>query len=313
MRIYHLNCGTLRSFITTGLLGTGTLRNPPPLITHCLLVATAAGLLLVDTGFGTRDYTHPTPIVRIFTAFNKYRHDLKETAIRQITRLGYDPADVKHIAVTHMHLDHVGGLPDFPHAKVHIYAEEYAGITHPHTIEERFVCRREHWEHRPDWAIHHLGDDQWFGFDRTQPNKFGDTEFFLVPLTGHTRGNSAVVVRTLDGWLMHCGDTYIYHGDVHPEKPFYPPHYISTLSVMGLMAPAFRVFGKHSPRLRQLIREHGDEVQIFCSHDHHEFARLRAQNVTQSQKRRGVGNVKKGAAYDGILSSHTPSETPAAA
>ncbi|WP_373317754.1 MBL fold metallo-hydrolase [Planotetraspora silvatica] len=28
--------------------------------------------------------------------------------------MGYDPADVRHIVVTHLDVDHCGGLPDFP-------------------------------------------------------------------------------------------------------------------------------------------------------------------------------------------------------
>lgn len=273
MKIHHLNCGTLRPYITPWLLGQGNLRNRPPLVTHCLLIETSAGLMLVDTGFGVRDYTHPTPLVRIFMTYSNYTRDIYETAFYQIRALGYDPGDVRQIAITHMHLDHVGGLPDFPEASVHIFGDEYRAITQPRNIEERSICRREHWAHDPLWEGHALEGDQWFGFDCTPLVRFGEIEFCFVPLRGHTRGHSGVAIQTPAGWLLHCGDAYVYHGDVQPEGPIYPPRHKLVLSMMGFIQ-AFKVLGAHSPRLRQLCREHGDEVTIFCAHDALEFERL---------------------------------------
>jgi glyoxylase-like metal-dependent hydrolase (beta-lactamase superfamily II) len=264
MKIHHLNCGTLRPYITPWLLGRGNLRNRPSLVTHCLLIETSAGLMLVDTGFGRRDYVRPSLLVRMFMTYSNYVGDINETAYNQIQNRGYDPADVQHIAITHMHLDHVGGLPDFPQAKVHIFSRELEAITQPRNIEESQVCRREHWAHTPDWQAHHLQGDQWFGLDCTPLVRFGE------PLTGHTRGHSGVAVRTPQGWLLHCGDAYVYFGDVDPQEPAYPPKYKLTMQLIGIIN-AFRALGAHSPRLRQLLRDHGDEVRIFCSHDTYEF------------------------------------------
>jgi len=272
-------------YVSHWVHGIGTLSKRPPLVTHCLLVETEDGLMLVDTGYGTQDYIHPSLSVYLFNAVSRCKNDLKETAIHQVRELGYNPEDVRHIAITHMHLDHVGGLPDFPHAKIHIFGEEYRGITQPRTLEEKYVCRREHWAHGPDWVVHELQGEQWFGFDCTNPVKMGETEFFFVPLPGHTRGLSAVTLRTPDGWLMHCGDAYVHYGEVNPDGPIYPPKYKITIFFMGLMTKAFRVLGGHPPRLRQLLREHGDEVQIFCTHDPYEFARYRPDfQFTSSQR-----------------------------
>jgi glyoxylase-like metal-dependent hydrolase (beta-lactamase superfamily II) len=276
MRIHHLNCGTLYPLVNHWIQGCGTFRNRPPLVTHCLLIETSEGLMLVDTGFGTRDYTQPTPYVKIFIKVSYFKRNLEETAIYQVRRLGYDPVEVKYIAVTHMHLDHVGGLQDFRNAKVHIFSDEYQAITDPQCLEEREICRREHWAYGPDWVIHECQEQKWFGFDCTPATTIGDTEFFFVPLPGHTRGHSAVVIRTPDGWLMHCGDAYVYHGGVDPEHPYYPPKYRLALQIMGLFTKAFRVFELHAPRLRALLREHGGEVEIFCSHDPLEYAKYQS-------------------------------------
>ncbi|HEX7540797.1 MAG TPA: MBL fold metallo-hydrolase [Anaerolineales bacterium] len=76
-----------------------------------LLIETKDGLILVDTGLGTNDYIHDSGILNLFKVITRMPLDPNEAAIRQVTRLGYKPEDVRHIVLTHMHFDHCGGLP----------------------------------------------------------------------------------------------------------------------------------------------------------------------------------------------------------
>jgi len=56
--IHHLNCGTLKApFIHVDS------------IVYCLLIETSSGLILVDTGFGTRDYSDPSLKMRFFLQY----------------------------------------------------------------------------------------------------------------------------------------------------------------------------------------------------------------------------------------------------
>ena len=43
----------------------------------------------------------------------------------EMKKAGLAPKSISDIFITHIHIDHVGGLPDFPHAKVHIAKDEY--------------------------------------------------------------------------------------------------------------------------------------------------------------------------------------------
>src|SRR5512140_2113675 len=106
-RIHILNCGTMRPYLP-----------PFPTGVTCLLVESSDGLVLVDTGFGTRDYREPGLGMRALLAAMRSPRDVSETAVHQVQGLGFSPESVHHIFMTHLHLDHAGGLPDFPWAQV---------------------------------------------------------------------------------------------------------------------------------------------------------------------------------------------------
>ncbi len=243
-----------------------------PAVTHCLLVETEEGLVLVDSGMGTRDYTNPSSFMDWFMGLNKVPRDMEETAIRQVAALGYAPEDVRHIVLTHMHIDHTGGLPDFPWAKVHVYEEEYQAAMNRRrfSIKERFYSPA-HWAHSPDWEMHSLDGEEWFGFDCTPVLRGKAHQVLLVPLAGHSRGHCGVAVKTPDGWLFHCGDAYIRQGQVDPRQPEDPFPGPTKLFGRWLFPPGA------VQRLRELKRRHGDEARMFCSHDRDEFSRLRGE------------------------------------
>src|SRR5690242_13773313 len=111
MKVHHLNCGSMREIDP----GHGDLE-PAAVVNHCLLVETdSSGLVLVETGFGRVDVERPEEALgRTFLDRTQAVPNHEETAVQQIARLGYSPGDVRHIVLTHLDLDHTGGLPDFP-------------------------------------------------------------------------------------------------------------------------------------------------------------------------------------------------------
>lgn len=216
----------------------------------CLLIETNKGLALVDTGLGMNDFQNPGRLMRFFTGAMRSQRDINETAFYQIQRLGYKPTDLHNIIMTHMHLDHAGGLPDFPHAKVHIYEPEYEHIMNGKTGWEYI---KAHWAHKPNWVVHELFGELWFDFKAIRLKEFAP-EIWLIPLTGHTAGHCAVAVYTKTGWILHCGDAAPFNMAVNDA-----PDSISRLLI-----------GPHVPTIREFMKGH-PEIKFVSAHMALEF------------------------------------------
>jgi glyoxylase-like metal-dependent hydrolase (beta-lactamase superfamily II) len=255
MRVHHLNCATFRPVPA------------PPLVAHVLLVERPQGLLLVDTGVGTDDLVDPGRLGRPFLATFRPTLNPAETAVAQVRGLGFTPDDVTDVAVTHLDLDHAGGLADFPGARVHVFQQEYDAATRPRLRERaRYVAGQ--WAHGPRWAIHSEPGDDWHGFPAVAAL---DDDVLLVPLVGHTRGHCGVAVRRADGhWLLHAGDA-IFDGR---QVLSTPSCHRGLAVIQALMAADNRARRANTERLRELVARHASDVTVFCAHDKQRFDEL---------------------------------------
>jgi glyoxylase-like metal-dependent hydrolase (beta-lactamase superfamily II) len=251
------------------LAGHGGLLAEARLVAHCLLIEAGDQLVLVDTGFGTGDAANPKRLGRPFRAAIRPQCNVAETAVRQIEALGFDPADVRHIAVTHLDLDHAGGLGDFPSAAVHVFAPELAAAQAP-SLREKARYLPAHWAHGPKWVTHEVEGDSWFGFDSVRALADLDAEVAIVPLRGHSTGHSGIAVNTPDGWLLHCGDAYFFKDEV-ATPPSCPPGLRAFQALTNRDGKARR---HNQERLRDLSREQRGAVRLMCSHDPDEFEAL---------------------------------------
>ena len=262
MTVHHLNCATMRP---AGSLGGRVL--PSRLVAHCLLVERGDGLLLVDTGFGTRDIADPARLGRPFRAAVRPALDPAETARAQVLARGHRVDDVTDIVLTHLDLDHAGGIGDFPRARVHVLGAELDAALAPHLRERaRYVAAQ--WAHGPRWQRHGVAGDSWFGFKAVTAL---DDDVLLVPLHGHTRGHCGVAVRRPDGhWLLHAGDSYFHTGDL--ATPVSTPPGLRAFQ--RLMAVDDLQRRHNQERLRELVAARAGEVTVFSAHDATELAAL---------------------------------------
>lgn len=255
MKVHHLNCGSMR--VPTA-----------PLVCHVLLVESADGLVLVDSGFGLLDCAGPRQ------RLGPLRHtlfpvlDAAETAARQIEKLGFNRDDVRHIVLTHFDLDHIGGLADFPAAQVHVTADEAQGAVHAPSWRERIRYRSIQWAHGPRLVEHGPGGEAWRGFASATELLDG---IVVVPLPGHTRGHACVAVDAGHRWILHAGDAFYHHGtlDGHPV-----PRVLSASESM--LAFDRKLVRQNHVRLSDLAAAGGPELMVVSAHDPQLYERARA-------------------------------------
>lgn len=242
--IHHINCGTL------------VVPSYPTVVCHCLLLKEGKRLALVDTGIGLQDVRHPVerlgqPLINM-AGFQFHESD---TAVCRIEALGLDPDNVRHIVLTHGDPDHAGGLADFPKAQVHVSEEELAHVSSGHW---RYVPTQ--YAHGPDWKTHGRSSRHWFGFEARPVDVGFSSDLLLIPLFGHTPGHCGVAIQQKDRWLLHVGDAYYLRAELTTDD-----HPVSAIATQRADDDAQRRTSLE--RLRHLVRDHGNEVDVIGYHD----------------------------------------------
>ncbi|GGB56940.1 hypothetical protein GCM10010833_09570 [Blastomonas aquatica] len=257
------------------------------IVCHCLLIESDRGLILVDTGFGTRDVDHPARrISPFFLTLNNIQLRAEETALAQIRKLGFQSSDVRHIIVTHLDFDHAGGIEDFPNATVHVTSreKEVADAQKGGAFVGTRRYRPQQWDEVADWRLYPFGGgEKWLGFDSVRDLDGLPPEILLVPLAGHTWGHVGVAIRQPEGWLLHAGDAYFYRGEIGAEHYACPPALRGYQRMMEVDRTAR--LGNQA-RLRRLSIDQANEVRIFCAHDSVEFDLLASQAPATHEKPR---------------------------
>ncbi len=201
MRLYVLDCGMLtptregveRYHIT--IAEAGETRMPVP----CFLVVHPRGTLLWDTGVipdetveaqpqGARGSVNPT--VAAFVA-----RSLKS----QLSQIGYAPADVKYVAVSHAHIDHTANLNEFAAS---------TWLTRP--AERDFMWAENNPRVNPSFYTR-LKNSPIVLLDKDEHDVFGDGQAIIKAAPGHTPGHQVLVLRlAATGLIMLGGDLYHY-------------------------------------------------------------------------------------------------------
>lgn len=270
MRIHHLNCGTCCPF--GGALFDGMSKGPlGRLVCHCLLIESDRGLILVDTGFGTKDIARHDRLPLFFRLLNNIQFIPEETAIHQVRQLGFDPADVRHIIISHLDFDHAGGIEDFPNATVHLLSREHkAADQRDGGVHGKRRYQPWQWDEVSKWQHYRAGEgDGWMGFKAVRDLVGLPPEILLVPLAGHTWGHSGVAIQEDDGrWLFYAADAYFYRGEIGSEAHRCTPGLRFYQTMMDTDRQARLT---NQARLRRLSIERADDLRIFCAHDAFEF------------------------------------------
>lgn len=262
-RVHHLNCASIQGI---SLLGQH-------LVCHVLLLETSdSGLVLVDTGLGSADYLDLTSRLgwEFVKGYGRPALDPSLAAVEQIRAMGFSAGDVRHIVQTHLDLDHVGGLSDFPDALVHVHATELQAARRRHGFRGRARYRPKMWAHDPKWRSYIHGGEPWQGFDAVRGLEGLGDDILMVPLFGHTHGHCGIAINTADGWLLHAGDAYFDAREIKSPRR----QCGLQVALFQMMVTTERAGRRHNQvRLRTLHADH-PEVDIFCAHNPFEYLEL---------------------------------------
>ncbi len=252
--------------------------NPPflsGLVAHVLVVEHPQGLVLVDTGFGRSDHRDPS---RLGSARFLLRPERDEaaTAASAVEALGHSTDDVTDVVLTHLDLDHVGGLADFPGARIHTTADEHAAVFPRPGLRDRSRYRSAQFSHDPRWEIHAGPGDTWREGLTGIEVLPGVT---LVPMPGHTVGHAAVAVESDRGLLVNAGDAVfdasVYTATSPSGRPLEPVRLLRVFERV-MAADGRRIAGNHAA-LRRLHA--ADGVTVFPAHDRRMLADLSSAAV----------------------------------
>ncbi len=247
VKVHHLNCVIIESPVGSA-------------IGHCLLVENGKDLVLIDAGIGLLESQEPEKqLGKELIETTGFKFDVNLTAIRQIERLGFDRTDVKHIICSHLDPDHIGGLADFPKAKVHVSLEEFESFQRG---ESRYLPRQMN--HKPNMELYKSTGHQWFGLDARKIDIGQDYEAYFIPLFGHTKGHCGVAINANKNWIFYAGDAYYLRAELITEN-----HPIDQLATIRAVDNEERL--NSLKKVRGLIQNHGHEIEYFGYHDPVEY------------------------------------------
>ena len=183
-RLYILNCGE-------GIAGDVSRWSPGvnvgksmPFTDSCYLIKHAQGWLLWDTGLADSVAARPEGLPPADPRAITWR--LPKTLAAQIDELGLKPSDIKYVAVSHGHPDHIGNVDMFPNAMLLVQKAEYESPTGSSLRA------------RPGATVTPFEGDR---------DVFGDASVTIISTPGHTVGHQSLLVKLpLTGAVLLSGD-----------------------------------------------------------------------------------------------------------
>ena len=252
--------GRLSALRAYGLRGDRSeyMRIPVPAF---LVEHPGAGPLMIDTGL------HPSVGVdakqnlgRLFALyFRGVQMSSEQAAPAQLRARGLDAADIRHVLMTHMHVDHASAISEFPDATFVLSQQEWDAVVDG-GFTDGYVTRQ--FDYGFDYRTFDFdsGATESFASFGRSFDLFGDGSIRAVFTPGHTHGHTSYILRLGEREVLIAGDA------------------IYTRRALEEGVPPFRMADEHHYRrsLREIrrYREQTPTALIIPGHDWDTFSAL---------------------------------------
>lgn len=112
----------------------------------------------------------------------------QENCIDQLKNIGVDPSTIKNVLVSHLHLDHSGGVGRFPNANYLVQKKEYEYAFNPDWFSKPAYIRKDFDKPDINWKfLDHKKDDFY--------DLYGDGSIIIIFTPGHAPGHQSFLIN----------------------------------------------------------------------------------------------------------------------
>jgi N-acyl homoserine lactone hydrolase len=242
LRLYVLDCGkiTPATIENYGLKPSEVVSTE--MITPCFLVVHPRGTMMWDTGeiadAAFKDGVSPQKL-------NAYT--VERPLLPQLAAIGYTPADITYLALSHFHRDHVANASLFARSTWIVQKGDRDAILAPRPVgQPSRVPEPEFFEGLAEAKTVLLnGEDH---------DVFGDGTVVLKSTPGHTPGHQSLFLKLANtGSVLLSGDLYHY-----PEE--------MTLKKVPTTDPDREQTAKSRERIEDFVKQ--NRAQLWIQHDY---------------------------------------------
>jgi N-acyl homoserine lactone hydrolase len=234
IRLYMFQSGILKTFLHSIKLGQG-LGEPYDIPVPWYLITHPKGNVVIDGGNAAEVVDDPKG--HWAGIYEVYWPEMtaEQAVVPALRNAGFDPADVRYVVQSHLHLDHTGALAaidEFPNAKVVVARKEYDYAQDPDWYAAAGYIKADYSKPGIDWLFLETHDD---GYDL-----FDDGTVRIWQSPGHSPGHQSFEVTLPESGAMLLTVDAAYTTD-HWEEKALPGFLASTVDTVRSVRKLHRI------------------------------------------------------------------------
>lgn len=218
IQVSFLRCGSATAPACFAVRGVFSLA-PRLLAYSAVLVRHPKGTFLYDTGLCS-DIQHFLKDQPLWFRKVLGRYVMEMPIGMQLEQQDLKPQDLDFALISHLHWDHVSGVPDLSGLPLHIHRVEYEAGQQSLLAKNRGLVKRLLGDNPV--RLYDLDGPGYAGFQASY-DLFGDGSIILVPLPGHTAGQVGMFIHRANGaHLFLIGDAAWIAENYRKPAPMHP-------------------------------------------------------------------------------------------